>query len=130
MSRYLSDVAVKGLRKIGDAYIPGGEGFPSFSDSGVARDADRALEFIPEEDRRGLVLVLKLFAWAPRWMVRGVLQLIDDDRWFPNPLGSFFRLLKFGLKGIVYTLYYSNPKVHPLIQWDASVTSEVIDGSR
>ena len=120
MSRYLNETAARGLCKVGDILIPGGEGFPSFTESGVVGDADRALEYLPKGDREGLVTLLKVIAFMPRFKIRWLITLLDEDMFFPF-IGGLLRLLRLGIKWIVYTVYYSHPKIHPLVHWDATV---------
>ena len=51
MSKYLTPTQTKGFLKAGDVVIPGGDGFPSFSKSGLVKDVDRMLDYMTDEDR-------------------------------------------------------------------------------
>ena len=121
MSHHLKDHEAKGLMKAGDRLIPGGKGFPSFSESGVIRDADRMLAYMAEEDRSGLLLLLGCFYFLPILVISLLLKLTEWNRFFPEPLGGMLRLVGFGVKGTIYTLYYSDPNIHSQIHWDAKI---------
>ena len=120
-SRYLDSSQLQGLRRAGDALIPGGQGLPSFSQSGVESEADRMLAYMTEEDRSGLLGLLGVFAWLPGFVIAGLIYIADRNRFFPGPVAALLRMVSLGVKGCVYTLYYGDERIHPLIHWDASV---------
>lgn len=93
--------------KIGNVLVPGGKGLPSFSESGVSRYLEDVLEQSPEEDRRSLLLLVTVLGWWPRILLRLMLMINDTLRRLPGPAGGPFRLLDMGLRGVVFTLYYS-----------------------
>lgn len=110
MSRILSPRQMTGLNKLGDAFIPGDEIFPSFSQLGCSEHADAVISHIPPEDQKDLKLLLTLISfWAP-FFVRSLISFLEISIHLPGPIGAFFRTVRFGIKGVVVSLYYSGRK--------------------
>lgn len=114
-----------GLLRVGDVLIPGDGDLPSFSASGADRHIDRMLPYMYEADRRGALAALTLLRPMPRPLIRALLALTDHHQRFPGPLGAALRMLGIGVKGIVYSVYYSGAepraRVHEVLGWDAVV---------
>ncbi len=116
-SNYLGPRELKGLQKIGDIMIPRHDEFPSFSDTGCLTHVDDAVSQLDPIDLNDLKLFLKIASFLPTFMVKLVIKLLD---WGPIAL---LRLGNLGVRGIVYSLYYSNktapeyqgPKPHDII---------------
>jgi len=109
-SKYLKPLALKGLIKVGNIYLPGHDEFPSFSRLGCADFIDRVLEDVPESDRDGLALLFTVFNFLPAFFLRGFFNFLE---WAGNrdlPAGAIFRQIRMGMRGIVYSLYYSGWK--------------------
>lgn len=124
MSRWLTPKATRGLQKTGDLLVPGVAGLPSFSASGLLRDADRVLDYLPEGDRRGLLSLAETLAPLPAWLIRLILWLAARADRFPDFVGSLLRQIDLGLKGFLYTLYYSDPVVRKQLGWDTHIQRE------
>jgi hypothetical protein len=118
-SKHLSLEAEKGFLRTGDLFLPGGEGFPRFSETGFLDHIDEILDYLPAKDRSDLIGLMALFSRLPTFLIRLVLFVARHARFFPSPVATVLRLLDVGLKGIFYTLYYSEESVFPLIHWDA-----------
>jgi hypothetical protein len=93
--------------RIGDVLIPGGEGLPSFSASGVVDHVATALESSPPEDREALLKLVTLLAWLPRPLLALLMAANTPLRRVPGRVGAPFRLLDMGLRGVVFTVYYA-----------------------
>jgi hypothetical protein len=104
----LSKSAIKALNRIGDLLLPQNGKFPSFSQTGCANNAADVTNFAPEEDIALLNLVLSLLSIAPTGILRWLLKQMDQSHDMSEPLGTVFRQLNFGLKGIIYGLYYGD----------------------
>jgi hypothetical protein len=106
-SRYLNKRAIKGLNRIGDILIPGQGDFPSFSAYQCVEHIDDLVEFAPSADIKDLGLVLSMLSFLPaitlKWLVNKMASAHKDD----SILGSLFRQLNMGIRGIVFSLYYS-----------------------
>ncbi|MGE0616277.1 MAG: hypothetical protein AB7P04_11615 [Bacteriovoracia bacterium] len=96
-----------GLNKLGDIIIPGDESLPSFSKCGCAEHAPLLLAEIPASDRADLQSFLGILAMLPTWLVRVIVWLMEKSGQIPGPLGPPLRFLKMGIKGFVFSLYYS-----------------------
>ncbi|MCK6553169.1 hypothetical protein L6Q96_01080 [Candidatus Binatia bacterium] len=129
-SRWLSAGQLRGLRKVGDIVMPGNDEFPSFSQSGAIAHVDRMLDYVKDSDRDGLRLVFGLFRVLPGPAVRSILALSERHRWLPGPLGAAARQINLGVKGVVFTLYYSDVgsgrSIHELIGYDAKVIAPAV----
>lgn len=123
--RLLSETQFKGLLKVGDILIPGDAELPSFSASGCAVQIDRMLPYMTESDRNGFKLLMALFRFLPRPIIRALVALTEQQRRFPDPIGSLLRMMNIGVKGAVMTLYYSDVgtgrSIHEIIGWDAKI---------
>jgi len=121
----LTSVQKAGLLKVGDLFVPGGGELPSFSDSHCVEQADRMLAHMYESDRGSLCLLLAVFRFLPRFLLRGLFRLTDAQEVFPGPIGALLRMINIGVKGMVMTLYYSDvgegASVYSAIGWDATV---------
>jgi acyl-CoA reductase-like NAD-dependent aldehyde dehydrogenase len=115
-----------GLRKVGDLMIPGDADMPRFSASGCAEQADRMIGYMNKSDRDGVTMLLTVFRFTPRLAIRGLLALMDRHASFPEPIAGALRLLNFGVKGVVMTLYYSGldarGEILAGIGWDTHVS--------
>lgn len=122
-SKYLSPAAVRGMNKVGDVLCPGEGEFPTFSALGCVEHVDIPLEYAPEADVKDLGLLLAILSFAPTFVVRWLVQqmAVSHDR--EGGLWPTFRQLDFGLRGIVFGLYYggrvgrsyTGPNPHQLV---------------
>jgi hypothetical protein len=124
-SKHLSPGQLAALAKVGDILIPGDAEFPPFSRSGSLEHVDRMLDHMYAADRNGVIALLSIFRFTPKFLIRGLLLLTEKQRSFPEPLGQICRMINLGLKGVVMTLYYSDlgsgPSVLRTIHWDSKI---------
>ncbi len=107
-SAYLGERQLIGINKIGDCYLPACGEFPSFSQSGCITHVDRVVAFVPEQDLSDLKMILGLFAVLPKplaWLLLRCLEFLFE---YGLPLGTVPRQIRFGLRGIVFSLYYAS----------------------
>lgn len=129
ISRYFSQNQLKGLVKTGDVILPGTDTSPSFSDTGSICHIDRMAKFLSPDDLSGLQLLMGIFAFTPKWVITLVLKLCSQDRFLPGFPGAGLRMLEIGVKGAVFSPYYSNltapdytgRKVHEIIGWNPKI---------
>ena len=129
MSRILSARQSRALERVGDIMIPGGEGFPSFSQTGAIAHVDPLLEVTPAEDVAGLKILLGVLSFLSDGLLAGFLRMVRREDRAPGVLAGAFRNIYVGLKGLVMSLYYSNrtgptytgPKVHALLDYELRV---------
>lgn len=107
-SGFLDSKHLAGICKIGDCYLPGCDEFPSFSQSGCIAHVDRVVAFVPEQDLGDLKMILGLFAVLPKplvWLILRSLEFLFEHGLL---LGTMPRQIRFGLRGIVFSLYYAS----------------------
>lgn len=124
-SRFLTPSQFTGLLRVGDVVIPGDHQFPSFSRSRCAGQVDRMLAYMTESDLHGVQVLLGVFRYLPKLVLRGLMALTDQHRVFPDAIGGVLRMINIGIKGMVVTLYYSDvgegASIFGLIGWDAKI---------
>ncbi len=106
-SQYLSDSAIKGLLKVGDILIPGDDEFPSFSEYGCIEHIDDVVAFAPAGDIKDLGMVLGILSALPKSMLLWLVRKMATSHTNDGPLGPLLRQLNMGIRGIVFSLYYS-----------------------
>src|SRR4051794_37271579 len=107
VSRHLGPRHLRALEAIGDVLVPGDEDLPSFSRLGCVAHVDRLLDFMPDDDLRDLRGVLSALGFLPRRLVAGLLRWLEAGLWPPGPWAAPLRVLRLGLRGVVFSLYYS-----------------------
>lgn len=110
-SRYLNQRQLRTLERLGDCLLPGAAGLPRFSHTGAIEHIDAVLEPVDTGDRRDLRLLLSLLALFPNRLLIGLMRLLAARHRLPalvSPLIGALRLLDVSLRGLVFTLYYSN----------------------
>ena len=124
-SRFLTPSQQAGLLRVGDVIIPGDRQFPSFSRSRCADHVDRMLAYMNDADLHPVQVLLGVFRYLPKVVLRGLMALTDRHAVFPDAIGAVLRMINIGIKGMVVTLYYSDvgegPSIYELIHWDAKI---------
>lgn len=129
ISQYFNQNELKGFLKVSDVLIPGNSNMPKFSDTDFINYLDDVVAEASEQDREGLVLLFGIFSWLPRIFIRLILQLSEWDKFGPSFWQVNMRLINIGLKGIIYSLYYSRlpdenkygEKIFQEIGWDTQI---------
>lgn len=132
MSQYLNKTQLKALTKIGDIIIPGDKATPRFSQTDFLVHIDRMIKYIPSDDRSGLKLLLTLLNFTPKVLIRLLLILTDYNQKLPTLLGIPLRLIQIGIKGLIFTLYYSNledkekssERIYQAIEWETNIFTD------
>lgn len=124
-SRIFTPTQYTGLLRAGDVLIPGDQQFPSFSQSRCVEHVDRMLAYMNESDLHAIQILLGLFRYLPKLVLRGIMALTDQHRRFPDVIGGPLRMINIAIKGLVMTLYYSDltegVSIYQLIRWDAKI---------
>ncbi|MCM0607250.1 MAG: hypothetical protein KA715_14265 [Xanthomonadaceae bacterium] len=109
-SKYFGAIALSGVNKVGQAYCPGDDEFPSFKNLGVVEFVDRVAEEIPEGDRGGLGIIFTLFGLMPQFLVTSIFKFLEWS-WKKDVAQNLItRQIRLGLRGIAFSLYYSGLK--------------------
>ena len=109
-AKYMNSLGLRGLNKVGDILIPALDNYPSFSQLGCAEHVDRVVEDLPPSDRDGVGLLFGLFYFLPGFFIVGLLNFLERNHTGNLPLGPILRQIRMGVRGIVYSLYYSGWK--------------------
>ncbi len=106
-SKILSKSAAKGLTRIGDILIPGDDKFPSFSAYMCMEHIDDLISYAPEDDINDLGMVLSILSVSPKSMLVWLVKKMAKAHKNHGPAGTLLRQLNMGIRGIVFSLYYS-----------------------
>ncbi len=106
-SKYLSKSALKSLGRFGNLLIPGDGTFPSFTSYHCLDHIDDLVAYVPEDDRKSLNLVLAILSPMPDAVLKWLIKKMATAHLNNGPLGYVFRQLNMGIRGIVFSLYYS-----------------------
>jgi len=100
MSKYLGRLGRRGFLRAADLLVPGVAGFPRFSETPWITQIDRVMDFMTPEDRSGFVVLMGVFAYLPRVLLRSLLTA-------PVRAGLVAQI-QIGVKGAVYALAFSD----------------------
>lgn len=119
-STRLGRTQLEGLAKLGDVMIPGDSDLPSFTAAGCLEHVDEFLDTLTPSDRSGLVALLGVIRFLPRFAIAPLLALLESWAGVEGGFGGGARMALVGVKGVVMTLYYSDlgNGVHAKIGWD------------
>ncbi|MFE8073144.1 hypothetical protein QQM79_18940 [Marinobacteraceae bacterium S3BR75-40.1] len=109
-SRYLNQRQLAALNRLGDILLPGAAGLSRFSQTDAITEIDRVLAPVPEADRRDLSMLLTVLGWLPNGALRGLMRVLAGRAAWPSLCQGPMRLLDISLRGLVFTLYYSNQR--------------------
>ncbi len=106
-SKYLSKRAIKGLSRIGDILIPGNKQFPSFSSYQCMDHIDDLVAYAPNSDIKDLNMVLSILSFLPNGTLTWLIRKMSESHQKEGMIGNLLRQLNMGIRGIVFSLYYS-----------------------
>ena len=106
ISRHLNRRQLKTMERLGNILLPGYNNLPSFSETGCLFHIDTVLETSPD-DTHTLKTVLSVLSYLPDSALRWVLLRLETAGQLSGWPGAQLRLLLLGIKGIVFSLYYS-----------------------
>lgn len=106
-SKYFSNGALKALNRIGDLLIPKNGEFPAFSEAGGLEHVDELAASAPTDDIKDLNLVLGILAIMPGFILKWVVNKMENAQYSNGPLSSIWRQLDFGLRGLIFSCYYT-----------------------
>lgn len=130
MSRHLNDRQIGAIEKVGDILLPGDGKLPAFAQSRCVQSIDRILDYMGEQDLSDLKMLLTLFAYLPSFFIGIILRFLEWSPLVPTFLGGgVLRLMRIGLRGLVFTLYYGDPKIHQVIDYKVRVYTDDIKNS-
>lgn len=107
MRHDFSSLSIKGLTKAGDIVLPGGDGFPRFSETEFVHHFGRVAHYMNPDDKAGLKFLTALMALLPTPLVRFILWVATLHPYVPGFFGTPLRQINIGVRGVLFTLYYS-----------------------
>ncbi len=107
MSQILNKRQIKAVNKLGEIMCPHYEGFPSFTELDAVSSVDTVLGELPEGDLSDLKLLLTVLSFMPKSVLTAILLMLNRLQNLGGPIGPTLRMIRFGLRGIVFSLYYS-----------------------
>jgi hypothetical protein len=109
MTNTFSNLAVKGLTKVGNIYCPKNEEFPAFSEVAGMYKLNDLVKNVPSDDFSSLNLVLAIFSFLPNGILKWIVNLCTKSQKNTSDgiLHSTLRQLNIGLRGLCYSVYYS-----------------------
>ncbi len=116
---------LKGVEKLGRVVMPEDSDFPAFSEIGAEKYLNRMVDYMYEDDKSAILIILKLFSIMPQIIIKWTMSLIETGAKWQGMLGAPFRMLRIALKGLIFTVYYSdvteNQTIHSKIGYDAKI---------
>jgi hypothetical protein len=109
MANFFSTRATKGLLKVGDIYCPKNGEFPSFTEAAGTTYLTNLVANVPPDDFSSLSLVLAIFSFLPNGILHWIINACTNAQNNPSDgiLSSTLRQLNIGLRGLCYSIYYS-----------------------
>jgi hypothetical protein len=134
-SRHFTRAQLRVINRIGDIIAPGDGVLPRFSECALVEHIDRMVAYLPPSDIASLRSLTSVLRFAPDLAIRLLLRLTSLDRCFPGPIGATLRKLDIGLRGIVFSLYYSflddsaghGQRIKEGIGWDGAIRTKPED---
>ena len=107
MTKIFSNRALKALNTFGDLLMPATDILPSFSETGCLEHIDSLAMHAPEDDIGSLNMVLGILSFMPKGIFRWLIEKMNTAQHSDAMLATIYRQLNFGIKGLLYSLYYS-----------------------
>ncbi len=108
VSRFYNEKQIASLERLGDVLIPRTADFPSFSDVGCVMSVDEVMGVAKPQDIQDFGLLLTVMRFLPKFMLVWIVKLGIHANKFPEFIAPLLRQLDIGIRGVVYSLYYSN----------------------
>ena len=107
MPNTLAPSAKKALTRIGDILLPKNGEFPSFSETGSIAHIDELTAYAPEGDIGDLNMVLSILSFMPDFVLNWFVSKMESAQQSEGMLSPVFRQLSIGLRGLIFSCYYS-----------------------
>ncbi len=107
MSKYFSKRALISFNTFGDLLMPASDVLPAFSETGCLSHIDDLALHAPQDDIGSLNLVLVILSFMPTVVFRWLIKKMKGAQNSNSVFSTVYRQLNFGIKGLLYSLYYS-----------------------
>lgn len=104
-----SNRAIAGILKMGNIYCPKTSEFPGYDEVADRQVYNRLVENVPPDDFSALNLVLAIFSFLPGFILKWLVGVMEGamDKPGDGPILSALRQLNLGLRGLIYSTYYT-----------------------
>jgi len=117
-----------GLSKLAAVVLARNPSMPSFQSTNPDAHLNRMLDYMYAEDRGAILILLTVFAFLPRFLLRWLILFIEVAARWSGFAGAPFRMLQIALKGLVFTLYYTDftpeKSIHKALNWETTMMGE------
>ena len=87
--------------------IPKNGEFPAFSEVGGLEYIDDLVGYAPADDIKDLGLLLGILSFMPNFILNWLINRMEGAQYSNGPLSPIFRQLDFGLRGLIFSCYYT-----------------------
>lgn len=118
----LSRLEERSWQRVGRVLIPGNAALPRYDYCGVVKQVPSILAASAEADEESLRVVVLLLGVLPLVLIKALLTCFNHWAYRTQRAGSLLRQLMIGIKGVIYTSYYSGldaaEQVHQGIEFE------------
>lgn len=107
ISKHLTLKQLNALQKVGNIIIPNNPPFTEFSRTGCIGHIDEILLNAHPDDIKDLKLLLNVLHVTPTAIIKWLLYQADHAERYPKLIATALRMFNLGIKGIIFSLYYS-----------------------
>jgi hypothetical protein len=125
LSKHLNERQLRGLEKMGTTLIPGDGVLPPFGVSECSRHVDRVLDYMPAPDLADLKMLLGLMSFLPMPAIWLFMRFLEAS--VNLPFAGVLRFARIGIRGLVMTLYYCDPGVLKVLEYQVDVYTADLD---
>lgn len=106
-TRALSPLEERSWQRIGRVLVPGNSALPRYDYSNVVKHVPSILAASHQADEETLRVVAMLLGMLPLVLIKALLTLLNHWAYGIGWAGNLPRQLMIGIKGVIYTSYYS-----------------------
>lgn len=116
---------VKGMYRLAQVILPASSDLPPFEEVKPEQYVNGMIDYMYPDDKGAILVLLKIFAFSPRFVIRGIMHMVEGGAKWKGSAGAVFRMLQIALKGLIFTLYYSDftegKIIHNALGYDAKI---------
>jgi acyl-CoA reductase-like NAD-dependent aldehyde dehydrogenase len=124
----ISKNQLKGLNRLAQVVLPQDSNYPGFQSIHPEKHLNGMVDYMYPDDRGAILIILGIFAYTPKFVIKLIMQFVEAGAKWPSYSGALFRMLQTALKGLIFTLFYSDftidKSIHQRIKWDAKMQIE------
>ncbi len=121
----VGEMHLKGMYKLAAVILPGESKLIDFPSVKPEEHIHGMIDYMYPDDRGAILVLLKIFAIVPKFFIVFIMHMVEAGAKWNGASGSVFRMLQVALKGLIFTLYYSDfteeKVIHGAIGYDAKI---------